>query len=523
VELKEGALIADRFRLIRLLGQGGMGEVWAAQHASLDIPCAVKFIHAESAAKPEVRVRFEREAKAAAQLRSPNVVQILDYGIFENTPYIAMEYLEGEPLNARLKRRERLDPHETFRIVRDVAKALGKAHQAGIVHRDLKPENVFLVPDEDREVAKVLDFGVAKSADQLDSNTRTGALLGTPYFMSPEQAQGTKAVDHRADLWSLAVVTYRCLTGELPFTSTALGDLLIKIVTHPLPVPSRVRPGLPDGFDAWWARAAQRDPGHRYQNAREFTESLGMALNVSMPSALGNTPMPGVLTRDLAPRGVGQTVIAEPHLSGSSPSHGQHGHGQHGHGYPSHGHQSHPQHGYTQQGYAPAQSAQSHGGYPPAPAGYPSAPQPYAQPFNESQGLVGVATPTRVQPRSGKGPVIGVLVGLLAIAGAAGAFFMLRSAPVEAPPPEPAAAQPKTPAPPASSPAAQPPPPTPDPVPDVTAPEPEDTSAPVRPGPKGPRPPSPVPVTPTPVPPSPVPPTPVPPTPKPPNPDDPGF
>ncbi len=292
MELREGAVIADRFRLIRQLGKGGMGEVWAAQHASLDIPCAVKFIHAESAEKPEVRARFEREAKAAAQLRSSNVVQILDYGVFESTPYIAMEYLEGEPLNARLKRRGRLDAHETVRIVAGVGKALTKAHAAGIVHRDLKPENIFLVPDDDSEVAKVLDFGVAKSTKTLDSNTRTGALLGTPFYMSPEQAQGIKAIDHRADLWSLAVVTYRCFTGELPFKSEALGDLLIKIVTQPIPVPSHSVPGLSEGFDGWWARAAQREPDYRYQTAKELVDALKLALGVSMPSTLGSTPMP---------------------------------------------------------------------------------------------------------------------------------------------------------------------------------------------------------------------------------------
>ncbi len=316
MELREGAVIADRFRLVRLLGKGGMGEVWAAQHASLDIPCAVKFIHAESADNPDVRARFEREAKAAAQLRSSNVVQILDYGVYEATPYIPMEYLEGEPLNARLKRRGRLDAYETVRIIAGVGKALTKAHAAGIIHRDLKPENIFLVPDDDSEVAKVLDFGVAKSTTALDSNTRTGALLGTPFYMSPEQAQGIKAIDPRADLWSLAVVTYRCLTGELPFKSEALGDLLIKIVTQPIPVPSQAVPGMVEGFDAWWARAAQREPDHRYQTAKELVEALKLALGVSMPSTLGSTPMPtGPGLSPLHGAGAGQhapAVVADP-------------------------------------------------------------------------------------------------------------------------------------------------------------------------------------------------------------------
>ncbi len=296
MELSEGAVIADRFRLTRQLGKGGMGEVWLAQHTSLDIPCAVKFIHAESASDEIVRSRFEREAKAAAQLRSNNVVQILDYGVFEETPYIAMEYLDGEPLNARLRRRGRLDAHETFRIVGQVGRALTKAHAAGIIHRDLKPENVFLVADEEGEIAKVLDFGVAKRTEGIaatDSATKTGALLGTPFYMSPEQAQGTKTVDARADLWSLAVLTYRCITGQLPFRSEALGDLLIKIVTYPVPVPSEAAAGIPDGFDQWWQRAAQRDPDARFQTAKELVEALGLAVGVTVPNNLdGQTPMP---------------------------------------------------------------------------------------------------------------------------------------------------------------------------------------------------------------------------------------
>ncbi len=302
MQLQPGAVIAERFRLIRQLGRGGMGEVWAAQHISLDIPCAVKFIHAESASRPETRARFEREAKAAAQLRSPNVVQILDYGVSGEMPYIAMEYLEGEALSARLERRGRLAPAETYRIVAGIAKALQKAHQAGIVHRDLKPENVFLVPDLDGEVAKVLDFGVAKQHDTLNSNTQTGALLGTPYYMSPEQAQGVKELDHRADLWSLGVLAFRCITGELPFKSQALGDLLIKIVTHPIPVPSQLNPQSPPGFDVWYARAAERDLSRRFSSAWEMAEQLGVALGLKAgtltPAAPAQSP------------GLDRTVIA---------------------------------------------------------------------------------------------------------------------------------------------------------------------------------------------------------------------
>ena len=260
MQLAAGLVIADRFRLVRPLGQGGMGAVWLAQHTGLDVPCAVKFIHEEAAKSADLRARFEREAKAAAQLRSPHVVQILDHGVWQGAPYIAMELLEGEDLGQRLRRRRPLSPRETLVIATQVGRALSKAHAAGLVHRDLKPANIFLVRDDEREIAKVLDFGVAKVKETgLDDATQTGAVLGTPFYMSPEQARGSKSIDHRSDLWALAVVVYQCLIGKLPFRGDALGDLLVKIIIDPLPVPSAAGP-VPPGFDAWWARAAAREP-----------------------------------------------------------------------------------------------------------------------------------------------------------------------------------------------------------------------------------------------------------------------
>jgi serine/threonine-protein kinase len=283
MQLAADTVVAGRFRLNRLLGRGGMGSVWHATHLGLDVPCAVKFIEGEFAASAEAQGRFQREAKAAAQLRSPHVVQILDHGISDGVPYIAMELLDGEDLGKRLARVGRLSPHEVHTVMVQVCRALSKAHGLGIVHRDLKPDNIFLVRDDDREIAKVLDFGIAKAnANQLDgSNTKTGAVLGTPYYMSPEQAQGTKAVDHRSDLWSLAVIVYQAITGRLPFDSEALGDLLVKIIVSPVPVPSQVAPDIPIGFDQWWARAASRDPAVRFQTAKEFAESLGVVFGIS--------------------------------------------------------------------------------------------------------------------------------------------------------------------------------------------------------------------------------------------------
>jgi serine/threonine-protein kinase len=280
--LEANVVIADRFRLIRQLGQGGMGSVWLATHLALDIPCAVKFIEGEIAQLPEAQARFEREAKAAAQLRSPNVVQILDHGVWQGTPYIAMELLDGEDFGKRLAKLGRMPPADVIRIITQVCRALGKAHGAGVVHRDLKPDNIYLVPDDDREIAKVLDFGIAKTTGGIDgSNTKTGAMLGTPYYMSPEQAQGTRAVDARSDLWSLAVIAFQALTGRLPFESEALGDLLVKIIVAPIPSPREFAPDLPPTFDAWWHKASQRDPTQRYQTARELAESLALAFGQS--------------------------------------------------------------------------------------------------------------------------------------------------------------------------------------------------------------------------------------------------
>jgi serine/threonine protein kinase len=264
-----------------------MGAVWHATHLGLDIPCAIKFVKGELADQDDIKARFEREAKAAAHLRSPHVVQILDHGVCEGTPYIAMELLDGEDLGVRLQKRGRLAPEELHKIMSEACRALAKAHAQGIVHRDLKPDNIFLVRDDDREITKVLDFGIAKTVtNELGgSGTKTGAMLGTPYYMSPEQAQGTKTVDFRSDLWSLAVIAYQALTGSLPFESEALGDLLVKIIISPIPTPSQVAP-VPAGFDKWWAKAASRDPADRFQSAKEFSDALALVCGVSHVSGV---------------------------------------------------------------------------------------------------------------------------------------------------------------------------------------------------------------------------------------------
>jgi serine/threonine protein kinase len=272
-----GKVLKDRYRLDAPLGSGGFGTIWRAMDLRLAAPVAVKLIDPEIAKDAGAKERFMREAHAAAALRSPHVVQIIDYAVEDDLPFIVMELLEGENLAQRLKRAGKLSPLETARLLSHVARAVGKAHEVGIVHRDLKPENVFIVHNEDEEVAKVLDFGVAKVESggfvASGARTRTGSLLGTPYYMSPEQVQGNKEVDHRSDLWALGVIAFEALTGRKPFQSDGLGDLVLQICVRRHPVPSETAP-VPPMFDQWFAKATAREPSERFQSARELVTTL---------------------------------------------------------------------------------------------------------------------------------------------------------------------------------------------------------------------------------------------------------
>src|SRR4051812_2179147 len=305
-------VLVGRYRLDERLGAGGMGSIWRAHHLVLQAPVAVKLIDREPVPDEETLGRFMREAQSAATLRSPHVVQILDYGVDDTLPFIVMELLDGENLAQRLRRLTRLSSAETARVLTHIGRAVGRAHEAGIVHRDLKPENVFLIRNEDEEIAKVLDFGVAKvSVSELGpdgTRTRTGSILGTPYYMSPEQAQGNKAVDTRSDLWSLGVIAFECLTGKRPFYSEGLGDLVLQICIRDIPVPSQVA-SVPLGFDAWFAKACAREPDARFQSARELTDALREVLGGEAREVHWTSPEALLSARDEAPSSQARTRI----------------------------------------------------------------------------------------------------------------------------------------------------------------------------------------------------------------------
>ena len=305
-----GTVIMNRYQLESMLGQGGMGSVWKAEHLQLKSPVAIKMLDPAIANNEQMLARFLREAQACASLRSPHVVQIFDYGVDDGTAFIAMEMLNGESLSDRIARLGRMPADEVIRFLGEVLRAIGKAHEAGIVHRDLKPDNVFICRD-DPEFAKVLDFGVAKITNkELGSSggkTQTGMMIGTPYYMSPEQTQA-KDVDHRADLWGIAIIAYECLTGQRPFSGESFGELVIAICTSPVPLPSKLAT-VPPGFDEWFIRATQRDKSRRFQSAREMAEELaklgGMSLGPrpafvsgampvvsTVPTRRANSPLP---------------------------------------------------------------------------------------------------------------------------------------------------------------------------------------------------------------------------------------
>jgi serine/threonine-protein kinase len=281
-----GQLIAGKYELKHMIAQGGMGAVWKAIDTQLERPVAIKFMSPVIAHDAHARQRFNREAKATARLHTPHVVRIFEHGLHESSPFIVMELLEGRDLHSRLKRDRRIGIEETARIIAQVAKGLRAAHEAQIIHRDLKPQNIFLANVDGELVVKILDFGVAKMEDNSSEATKTGIILGSPHYMSPEQARGKADIDHRSDVWSLAVITFRMVTGKMAFTGEGQGDVIIAIATSDIPVPSQVNPDLLAPIDAFFARALERDRDQRFASAIELATAFAAAVRACSDASL---------------------------------------------------------------------------------------------------------------------------------------------------------------------------------------------------------------------------------------------
>jgi serine/threonine-protein kinase len=324
--------VVGNYRIVKLIGEGGMGAVYLAEHPSMGRHAAVKVLHAGLAQDPEIATRFFNEARAANAVRHPGIVEVFDLGALPSgAPYIIMEFLEGESLASRIRRAGRLGTAEAVDIVGQTAAVLAAAHAKGIVHRDLKPDNLFLVPDPrapGRELVKVLDFGIAKlSLDSSGSNsvrTRTGAVMGTPLYMSPEQCRGTREVDLRTDVYSLGIIFYELVCGQRPFVSEGQGELIhMHIAVAPEP-PRTHNPALSPALERVILAALEKEPAARTQTMGDLLGGLRAAAAASPASerpapppskALPAPPAPGTQTTFSATASALETDAAPPRLS----------------------------------------------------------------------------------------------------------------------------------------------------------------------------------------------------------------
>ena len=301
-----GQVVADRFRIVSLLGSGGMGTVYEAEHTFIKKKVALKLLRPSITSNPEAVARFQREALAASTIGHKNIVGIDDFGrLVDGQVYLTMEFLDGEPLNEVLDRGQ-VSLERVLDVAIQVCQGLAVAHAEGIVHRDMKPENIFLVDDGD--TAKILDFGIAKVTRGGDDNTnltKTGAVFGTPNYMAPEQALGEK-VDHRADIYAMGVILYEMLTGSVPFTSESFLAVLTQHVTAtPTPPSERCSRQIPLELEQLVLRAMAKKPGQRFQHISEMMEILEALRHeasaedrVQSAGAAGATRIPATMPPD---------------------------------------------------------------------------------------------------------------------------------------------------------------------------------------------------------------------------------
>jgi serine/threonine protein kinase len=280
MSLEIGQVIDNKYRIVKLIGEGGMGAVYEGENARIRRRVAIKVLHPSYCDNAEVMQRFEREAQAAGTIGNDHILEVLDLGALpDGARYMVMEFLEGEPLGKRIENAGRLQPAALAPLIRQVLAGLGAAHSAGIIHRDLKPDNIFILREKagTKDYVKIIDFGISKfSALTGDSMkmTRTGTVMGTPFYMSPEQATGSREADARSDIYAIGVIMYEAITGRVPFEATTFNQLLFKIaLSEPTPVQALV-PDIDPAFATLINRAMARDADHRFQSAHEFSEAI---------------------------------------------------------------------------------------------------------------------------------------------------------------------------------------------------------------------------------------------------------
>ena len=291
----------NNYELVSVIGEGGMGTVYLARHTFTGRKAAVKLLHPQLAQDQVLVTRFMNEARATTAIGHPNIIDIIDVGILPDsrTPYLMMELLQGESLGKRLQRNRPVPISEAIEIACQTASALVAAHACDIIHRDLKPDNLFLVPDPSmrplRMRVKVLDFGIAKLRGDLSAGsvkTRTGTIMGTPQYMSPEQCRGiAEQIDHRTDIYTLAVIVYEMVCGAPPFVSEGLGDMLVMHMSNPPAPPRTVNADIPEALEAAIMRALAKDPDQRFASMADFQEALRPGSRLSAgPSPASTAP-----------------------------------------------------------------------------------------------------------------------------------------------------------------------------------------------------------------------------------------
>lgn len=313
-----GEVLADRYRLIRRLGSGGMGAVWEAQHTVVDRRFAIKFLLPQLSESEDARRRFEREARAAGGIESEHVVAVVDYGVAASgEPFIVMEYLRGEDLATLLERETQLALPRAVALVLQAARGIAKAHARGIVHRDVKPKNLFVTRREDGvETCKVLDFGVAKLAQPTSGiSTKTGDLIGTLEYMAPEQVRGDPNVDARADVYALGCVLYEALAGRRPYLGPEAHVVMYRILEGKLAPLAEVRPGLPREISDIVGRAMQPEASARYDSAAQLVAALAAFTNAGKAAVSGDAS-----TLSGAPASERSAASSRPRASAPLPS-----------------------------------------------------------------------------------------------------------------------------------------------------------------------------------------------------------